>query len=43
MFFKKGHNNEGTREIICKTMLIRHSGTIDREKINNQSSGDTKF
>ena len=44
MCFKKGHNNEGTREIICKTMLIRHSGTIDREKkIDNQSSGDTKF
>ena len=32
MFFKKGHNNEDTGEIICKTMLIRHSGTIDGEK-----------
>lgn len=32
MFFKKDHNNEDTREIICKTMLIRHSGTIDEEK-----------
>lgn len=45
MFFKKDHNNEDTREIICKTMLIRHSGTIDKEKKkpNIQSPGDTKF
>ena len=36
MFFKKGHNKEDTGEIICKTTLIRHSGTIDGGKKNQQ-------